>query len=63
MTQYVVIGTSAFMDTTVASGPFRSPERAREVAEELTAKGWNTETCELLPPYWQPNVTNEEGAE
>lgn len=48
MAQYVVIGTAPTVDVTVAVGPFRSLARVREADEELTAKGYNTETCQLF---------------
>lgn len=48
MSQYVVIGTAPTMDVTVAVGPFRSEKAASEAWNELTAKGYNAETCPLL---------------
>lgn len=63
MSQYVVIGTSPFADTSVASGPFRSIERAGRVDTEMTFRGWNTEVCELVAESEIPWVTNDEGVD
>ncbi len=48
MSQYGVIGTSPAIDTSVLVGPFRSENKAREAAEDLTVKGYNTEVCQML---------------
>ena len=45
--QYIVIGLSPFMDTSVATGPFRSQAKAAEASDALEWKGWNTEVVEL----------------
>lgn len=48
MAQYVVIGTAPTVDTAVAVGPFRSEKTTSEAYDELTAKGYNAEVCELF---------------
>lgn len=48
MEQLVVIGTSPAHDVSVVVGPFRSPDRAEQASQDLTAKGYNTETCPLV---------------
>lgn len=58
--QYVVIGTSPFHDVSVAVGPFRSAERAAGADRELTARGYNAETCELVAVSDVDFVTNSE---
>lgn len=63
MSQYVVIGTSPFADTSVAAGPFRSQGRAERVDTEMTFRGWNTEICELISESDIPWVTNDEGVD
>lgn len=63
MAQYVVIGTSPFVDISVTSGPFRSLDRAQQAAEELDSRGYVTETCELIPAHEAGYATNDEGAE
>jgi len=45
--QWVVIGTSAYVDTSVACGPYGSAEEALNVSAELDAKGWVSELCML----------------
>lgn len=62
MAQYVVIGTSPFVDTAVASGPFRSLDRAREASAVLDEKGYVTEVCELFPADEIGTARNDEGA-
>lgn len=59
MSQYVVLGTSPSVDVTAAVGPFRTEAKANEAGAELTAKGYNTEICQLwnvadvdLSPAW-----------
>lgn len=63
MNQLVVLGTSPFIDTSVAVGPFRSQERAQDAVLELEYKGYVTETVELVPASEIDFVTNDEGAE
>lgn len=62
MTQYVIVGTSPFSDTSIAVGPFRSSLRAAEADQELVHGGWNTEVCPLLAVTDVDVVTNDEGA-
>ncbi len=59
---YVVIGTAPSMDTSITVGPFRTVERATEVATDgLTPLGWVTEVCELLRIEEVPLVSTWEG--
>lgn len=60
MSQYIVIGTSPFNDTSVAIGPFRTVDKALYNTVELEYKGWNTEIVTLLPIVEVGYVTNEE---
>lgn len=56
----VVIGTSPFNDTSVALGPFRAEKAARNAADELDQRGWNSEVVPLSCITEIPHVTNEE---
>lgn len=60
MPQYVVIGTSPFNDVSVAVGPFRSLDRVAEADAEMSHRGWNTESCELMSLDDAEFVTNDE---
>jgi hypothetical protein len=59
----VVVGISPFVDTSIACGPFRSRDRASEVSEELTLKGYNTEVIELMASADVETAVNEEGSD
>jgi len=61
--RYVVVGTSPFVDTSVATGPYTSPERALQAATELDHLGYNTEVVPLHRVADLDPVTNDEGAE
>jgi hypothetical protein len=63
MSQYVIIGTSPFSDTSIAVGPYRSPQRVTDADAKLTHCGWNTEVCELLAVEDVELVVNDEGIE
>lgn len=63
MAQHIVIGTSPFMDTSIATGPFNSLRRAGQAEQAMTEKGWNTETVTLLKVSEVPEVSNDEGAD
>lgn len=63
MSGYVVVGTSAFHDTSIACGPYRTFERGRLIAERLTLKGWNTEVIEMCAESEVDAPVNDEGKE
>lgn len=48
MSGYVVIALSPSVDVSQVVGPFRSADKAREISDELTSKGYNTELCPLM---------------
>lgn len=60
MSQYVVIGTSPFNDTSVAVGPFRNPDIANTANEDLESLGWNAEVCQLMSVGEVGPVNNDE---
>lgn len=62
MTQYVVIGTSPFVDCSVAVGPFRLRTSVEGAENELTQRGYNVETCELLDISDVEFIVNDKGA-
>lgn len=63
MAQHIVIGTSAFEDTSIAAGPFNSLRRAGQAHQIMSERGWVAETVTLLQVSEIPTVTNDEGAD
>lgn len=46
MSLIVVVGTAPTVDTAVVVGPFRSRQRALDVAGQMDALGYVTELCD-----------------
>lgn len=59
MTQYAVVAQSAYHDTALATGPYRSAQRAVQYAERLERKGWTCEVVELLAEAEVPELERD----
>ena len=60
MSGFAVVGQSPFVDTAVATGPYKSYRRATQYAERMERKGWVCEVVELLAETDVPYVTKDE---
>ena len=62
-TQYVVVGVSAFTDTSVVVGTFQLVANALRASGEMDALGYVTEICPIQQVSDLGPVINDEGAE
>lgn len=55
--RYIVIGTSPFIDISVAIGPFHTVDAALAASSGLTYRGYGTEICHLQKLSDIPTLT------